>query len=136
MVKAYLGMIETEMVEVLHVILEMICVLISRTFFQILLNMFFSKFSYQRLTLLLSEYFTGLQMKLIFNIFSNELQPIDSKTNEIYLLRDFNINLLQNGKFILRENQSYKPKSSSSALVNNFFVKNFHLLRLLKSLLE
>ena len=34
-------MIETEMVEVLHVILEMICVLISRTFFQILLNMLF-----------------------------------------------------------------------------------------------
>ena len=39
----YLGMIETEMVEVLHVILETICVLISRAFFQILL--FFSKFS-------------------------------------------------------------------------------------------
>ena len=68
MVKAYLGMIETEMVEVLHVILEMICVLISRTFSQILLNIFFSKFSYQNLNLLLSEYFTGLQMKMIFSI--------------------------------------------------------------------
>ena len=65
MVKAYLGMIETEMVEVLHVILEMICVLISRTFFQILLNMLFSKFSYQKLNLLQSEYFTGLQMKIL-----------------------------------------------------------------------
>ena len=32
---------ETVMLEVLHVILETICVLISRTFFQILLNMFF-----------------------------------------------------------------------------------------------
>ena len=40
-----------------------------------------------------------------FNIFSNEFQQIDSKTNEIYLLGDFNINLLQNGKFILKENQ-------------------------------
>ena len=38
-------------------------------------------------------------------IFSNESQQIVSKTNEIYLLGDFNINLLQNGKFILKENQ-------------------------------
>ena len=69
MVKAYLGMIETEMVEVLHVILEMICVLISRTFSQILLNMFFSKFSFQELNLLVSEYFTGLHIKMIFKIY-------------------------------------------------------------------
>ena len=41
------------------------------------------------------------------NRFSNDFQQIDSKTNEIYLLGDFNINLLQNGKFILKENQSY-----------------------------
>ena len=59
-------MIEIEMVEVLHVILEIICVLILRTFFQTLLNMFFSKFSYQKLNILQSEYFTGLQMKMIF----------------------------------------------------------------------
>ena len=55
-------MIETEMVDVLHVTLKTICVLIPRTFFQILLNMFFSKFSYQ----MQSKYFTGLQMKMIF----------------------------------------------------------------------
>ena len=40
-------MIEPETAEVLHIILEMICALISRAFFQILLNMFFSKFSYE-----------------------------------------------------------------------------------------
>ena len=50
-------------------------------------------------------------------IFSNEFQQTDSKTNEIYLLGDFNINLPQNEKFILKENQSYKLKSSSSALI-------------------
>ena len=62
-------MIETEMVDVLHVTLKTICVLIPRTFFQILLNMFFSKFSYQKLNLLLSEYFTGLQIKIIVSMY-------------------------------------------------------------------
>ena len=52
------------------------------------------------------------------NIFSNNFQQIDSKTNEIYLLGDFNTNLLQNGKFIVKENQLCKLKNSSSALVN------------------
>ena len=68
------------------------------------------------------------------NIFSNEFQQIDSKTNGIYLLRDFNINLLQNGKFILKENQSYKLKSSSSALVNKYkeFCQTFSLTEIIK----
>ena len=46
-----------------------------------------------------------------FNIFSTDFHQINDKTNEIYLLRDFNINLLQNGKFILKENQSYNLKN-------------------------
>ena len=68
------------------------------------------------------------------NRFSNDFQQIGSKTNEIYLLGDFNINLLQNGKFILKENQSYKLKSSSSALVNNYkeFFQKFSLTEIIK----
>ena len=68
------------------------------------------------------------------NIFSNEFQQIDSKTNEIYLLRDFIINILQNGKFILKENQSYELKSSSSALVNKYkkFCQTFSLTEIIK----
>ena len=69
-----------------------------------------------------------------FNIFSKDFQQIDSKTNEIYLLGDFNINLLQNGKFILKENQSYKLKSSSSALVTKYkeFCEKFSLTEIIK----
>ena len=68
------------------------------------------------------------------NLFSNEFQQIDSKTNEIHLLGDFNINLLQNGKFILKENQSYKLKSSSCALVNRYkeFCQKFSLTDIIK----
>ena len=43
MVTVQLRMIKTEMAEVMHDILETICVLISIIFFQILLNMFFLK---------------------------------------------------------------------------------------------
>ena len=68
------------------------------------------------------------------NIFSNEFQQIDSKTNEIYLLGDFSINLLQNGKFIFKENQSYKLKSSNSALVKEYkeFSRTFSLTEIIK----
>ena len=69
-------------------------------------------------------------------IFSNDFQQIDSKTNEIYLLGDFNINLPQNGKFILKENQSYKFKNSSSALVNKYkeFCQTFSLIEIITEL--
>ena len=62
-------MVEREIVEVLHVIFETICVIISRTFFQVLLNFFLKKISCQKLKLLQSEYFTGLLMKIIFLIY-------------------------------------------------------------------
>ena len=45
MVTVKLGMTETEMVEVLYIILETICDLTPRIFFQILLNMFFFRSS-------------------------------------------------------------------------------------------
>ena len=69
-------------------------------------------------------------------IFSNDFQQIHSKTNEIYLLGDFNINLPQNGIFILKENQSYKFKSSSSALVNKYkeFCQTFSLTEIITEL--
>ena len=68
------------------------------------------------------------------DIFSNDFQQIDRKTNEIYLPGDFNINLLQNGKFILIENQSYKLKNASSALVNKYkeFYQKFSLTEIIK----
>ena len=128
-------MIETEMVEVLHVILEMLCVLISRTFFQILLNLFFFEILIPKVKpIAIGIFYRPPNENDFLNIFSNEFQQIDSKTNEIYLLGAFNINLLQNGKFILKENQSYKLKSSSSALVKEYkeFCQTFSLTEIIK----
>ena len=73
-------------------------------------------------------------LKLSFNtkVFSNSSEhvyfQIDTKTNEIYLLGDFSMNLLQNGKFILKENRSYELKSPISASVSKYknFNKHFH----------
>ena len=128
-------MIETEMVEVLHVILEMICVLISRTFFQILLNMFFSKFSYQKLNLLLSEYFTGLQMKMIFLIY---FQLISTKSTTKPMKFIFSETLIST--YFKMENLSSKKTShitlkiSSSALANKYkeFCQAFSLTGTIK----
>ena len=68
------------------------------------------------------------------NRFSNDFQQIDSKTNEIYHLGDFNINLLQNEKFILKENQSHKLENSSSVLVSKYkeFCQTFSSTEIIK----
>ena len=74
-------------------------------------------------------------LNLRFNtkkVFSNSREhvyfQIDTKTNEIYLLGDFSMNLLQNGKFILKEYQLYELKNPISASVNKYkhFNKHFH----------
>ena len=68
------------------------------------------------------------------NTFSNEFQQIGGKTNEIYLLGHFNINLFQNGKFILKEDQSYKIENFGSALANKYkeFCQTFSLTEIIK----
>ena len=126
-------MIVTEMVEVLHVILRMICVLISRKLFQILLNMFFFEILTPKVRpIAIGIFYRPSNETDFLKIFSNEFQQIDSKTNEIYLLRDFNINLLQNEKFILKENQSYKLKSFSSANKYKEFCQTFSLTEIIQ----
>ena len=62
-------MTETQMVEVLHVIVETIFVFIPRIFFQILMKMFFSKFSSQKLNLLQLTISIKLTPKLVKYIF-------------------------------------------------------------------
>ena len=65
-------------------------------------------------------FYRSLHSNDFLNKFLNIFQKIDNKTNEISLLGDFNIDLLQNGKFILKENQSNELKNPISTLVNKF----------------
>ena len=69
----------------------------------------------------------------MLNAFSEIFQQIENKTNEINLLGDLNINLLQNGKLILRKNQSYELKKSISALVSKCkdFCQTFSLTEII-----
>ena len=59
---------------------------------------------------------------------------MNNKTSEVYFLGDFDINLLQNGKIILKENQSNERKNSISALVNKYtdFCQTFSLTVIIK----
>ena len=52
------------------------------------------------------------------NLLSNSFQQIDLNKKEIDLLGDFNINLFQNGKFLLKENQPNQVKDPTSSLIS------------------
>ena len=68
------------------------------------------------------------------NLLSNSFQQIDLNKKEIYLLGDFNINLLQNAKFILKENQSNQVKDPPSSLISKYkeFFQSFFLTEIIK----
>ena len=66
MVTVSLEMTETDMVVALHVTLKMICASILKKFSPIQLNMYFSKFSSQKLNPLRLEYSIDLQIPMIF----------------------------------------------------------------------
>ena len=65
-------------------------------------------------------FYRPLHLNDFLNKFLNIFQKIDNETNEISLPGDFNIALLQNGKFILKENQSNELKNAISVLVNKY----------------
>ena len=48
------------------------------------------------------------------------MKHIDLHKNEVYFLRDFNVNLLRNDKFILKENQSRDFRNLSSPLLSKY----------------
>ena len=68
------------------------------------------------------------------NLLSNHFQQIDLNKKEIYLLGDFNINLFQNGKFLLKENQSNQVKDPISPLISKYkeFYQSFSLTEIIK----
>ena len=52
--------------------------------------------------------------------FFNDLKHIDLHKSEVFFLGDFNVNLLLNDKFILKENQSIDFRNLSSPLVTKY----------------
>ena len=52
--------------------------------------------------------------------FLNDLKLIDFIKSEVYFLGDFNINLLQNNKFVLKENQPLDSKNLNSPLLPKY----------------
>ena len=52
--------------------------------------------------------------------FLNDLKLIDFTKSEVYFLGDFDINLLQNNKFVLKENQPLDSKNLNSPLLPKY----------------
>ena len=53
----------------------------------------------------------------LLECFNKHLDDINLE-NEIFFLRDFNINLFHNGKYILKENQAMQNRIPSTSLVS------------------
>ena len=130
-------MIETEIVEVILracYIRNDLCFNIKKIFSNSIKHVFFEILIPKVKPIAIEIFYRPPNANAFLNIFLNNFQQIGRKTNEIYLLGDFNINLLPNGKFILKENQSYKLKHLSSALVNKYkeFCQTFSLTEIIK----
>ena len=60
---------------------------------------------------------------------------IDINKNELYILGDFNVNLLHNDSYILKENQSCKYKNLITPLLNQYkdFCQSYSLKQMIRS---
>ena len=67
-------------------------------------------------------------------ISTNDLNLLDIGRNEIYLLGDFNINLLQDNKYILKENLACKSKNLVTPLLRQYkeFCQTYSLKQLIR----
>ena len=82
----------------------------------------------------LNKYFANTFLET----FQNDLNLIDFKKFEVYFLGDFNINLLLNNKFLLKERQLFDVRNSSSPLLSKYkeLCQTFSLKELFKNQLE
>ena len=67
-------------------------------------------------------------------ILTNDLNLLDIGRNEIYLLGDFNINLLQDNKYILKENLACRSKNLVTPLLRQYkeFCQTYSLKQLIR----
>ena len=65
---------------------------------------------------------------------TNDLNLLDIGRNEIYLLGDFNINLLQDNKYILKENLACRSKNLVTPLLRQYkeFCQTYSLKQLIR----
>ena len=66
------------------------------------------------------KFFNLVVRKIHFWKYKNSLKHFDLDENEVYFLGDFNVNLLLNDKFILRENQSLDFRNLGSPLLSKY----------------
>ena len=95
-------MTETEIGEVLHVILEAICFNTKNIFPNSIERAFFEILIPKVKHIAIGIFYRPSNANYFLNTFSSNFQQIDNKTNEIYLLGGCNINLPQNRKFVLQ----------------------------------
>ena len=109
----YSEVTETEMVEVLLVMSEVIYALIAKTFFQTLSNITFFDILIPKVKpISIGIFYRPSNVNNFLETLSNDLKQIDFNKNEVYILGNFNINFLQNHNFVLKEKRSVHLRNS------------------------
>ena len=65
-------------------------------------------------------FYRPLHVNTFLETFANDLKLIDLKETEVYFLGDFNINLLVNDKFVLKEIQSIDFRNLNCSLMSKY----------------
>ena len=83
-------------------------------------NIFFDLLIPKIKPLSISIFYRPPHVNTFLETFANDLKLIDLKETEVYFLRDFNINLLVNDKFVLKENQSLDFRNLNCPLMSKY----------------
>ena len=121
MVIVLLGVIEIEIEEVLLATLGCLLCFNSRNVSSNSVeHVFFDPLIPKVKPILIGVFYRPPNVNTFLETFFNDLKHIDLHKNEVYFLRDFNVNLLRNDKFILKENQSRDFRNLSSPLLSKY----------------
>ena len=109
------------MVEVLHVMSEKICVTMLEMYFHLILKIYsFDIHLLKTKPITIGILYRPPNQDNFIDILSKDFSKLQTEANETYILGDLNINLLQNGIYILDKNNNFLDNVISSSIIKKY----------------